>query len=74
MRLRASGGIGSARELDTRRVEVDGRHPFGDGPKLAGEDAFAAADIEHMAAVGTDRLEDQWVVVDVVVPHARVRA
>ncbi len=59
-------------QIDARGVEVDGRHVFGDSQQLSGEDALAAADVEHMASrAGAECSEDHRVVVDVVVP-ARV--
>ncbi len=55
-------------QIDTRGVEVDGRHVLGDSQQLSGKDAFAAADIKDPVAPGAECSEDHRVIVDVVVP------
>ena len=56
--------------LDAGRVAVDGGDLRGDRAQLAGEHAFATADIQYSVAVAGQRRQDHWVVVDVVVPSA----
>jgi hypothetical protein len=58
---------------DHPRVTVDGGHLGAAFGEAGGEQAVAAADVEGGAAAGRDRVEDDGLVVDVVIPVAGPR-